>query len=263
MKIAPVLVGAAVLAAASMANAEPKKLKGQFLCGTYANGKILKPIKGGRVGKITDTIACALHLADPDEPGHAVHVRTLHAGVEISNVTGTVNDDDSGTKDFEIYLKPNDAFKPCEDFDISVGIFDRGGQFSNTINVQQSCPKPAPIRAELTCVTAYGDGTPVKFPQTKKLKGRIEKTIECSIYAKTVPADSTLTGAVWVKGKSPHKDQLADTAPTGQKMDASLSPDADFEVCSGKFAILGSLVDADGAERWTGKLDVPAQFCPD
>ena len=85
----------------------------------------------------------------------------------------------------------------------------------------------------------------------------------CIVYAKKVPDDVKLTGAVWVKGKTPHEDAMADTAPAGQKMDASLAPDTDFDVCSGKFTVNASLVDADGAERWTGKLDTPAQFCPD
>lgn len=247
--------------AAGGASAGPKKLKAEFLCGIYADGKITKPIKGGKVGKLTDTIACALHLADPQEPGHAVHVRTLHNGTEITNVTGVVNED--GAKDFEIFLKPNEAFKPCEAFEIAVGIFDPGGQYKKSIKVQPTCPKPAPIRAELTCMSEYGDGTPIKFPQTKKLKGRIEKPITCMVYAKKVPDDAKLTGAVWVKGKTPHKDQMADTAPEGQKMDASLDPDTDFESCSGKFTVLASLVDAEGGQRWSGKLDVPAQFCPD
>jgi hypothetical protein len=263
MKPSVALVTSAVVAlSARGASAGPKQLKGEFLCGTYVDGKVKKAITSGKVGKLTDPIACAFHLADAAEPSHAVHVRTAHAGKEIVTFTGIVNED-GDKKDFEIVLKPNDAFKPCEDFEISVGIFDPGGQFSKTIKVQQRCPKPSPINAELTCVTAYGDGTPIRLPPTKKLKGRIEKPIDCIVYARKVPADVKLTGAIWVKDKTRHTDALTDTAPAGQKMDASLQPDSDFEVCSGKFVVLASLVDADGAQRWTGKLDVPAQFCPD
>ncbi len=257
-----VVIGAVVAAGSRDASAGPKKLKAQFLCGIYVDGQIVTPIKG-KVGKVTDTIACAFHLDDPAEPGHSVTVRTLRKNVELSNVTGVVNDDASDSKDFEVYLKPNEAFKPCEDFDITAGIYDPGGQFTKTIKVQQGCPKPAKLKAELSCTTEYGDGTAVKFPKTKKLQGRLEKTIDCMVYAKKVPDDVKLTGSVWVDGKSPHAGDMEDTAPAGQKLDAQLEPDTDFDSCSGKFIVHASLSDADGAERWTGKLTIPAQFCPD
>ena len=245
--------------APAIASADPKKLKAEFLCGIYVDGKITKPIAGGKVGKITDPIACALHLTDPDEPGHAVHVRTVRGNDEMSNETGSVNDDNK-TKDFEIQLKPGVAFKPCQDFDIVAGIYDPGGRYTKTIKVVQGCPKPKPIKADLSCMTEAGDGTPLEFPKLKKLKGRLEKTMSCVIYTKS---DAKLAGRVWVKGKAPHSADLYDTPPEGQKGELSLEPGTDFDVCSVKFQILGSLVDADGAERWTGNITIPAQFCPD
>src|SRR4051812_2884794 len=261
MRIGVAIIGLA--AAAGSASADQKKLKGEFLCGTYADGKILTVLGKGKVPKITDTVACAFHLADPDEPGHPLHVRTFHAGKEIFVAEGMVNDSEAKSKDFEVYLKPNEAFKPCEDFDITIGISDQGGQYAKTIKVQQSCPKPPPLKAELTCATEYGDGTRITFPKTKKLGGRLEKPIECMLYSKNAPAGVTLTGSALGEGQAPAKDQLADTPGGGQKMDASLEPDTDFEACSYKFSIQASITDADGAERWTGKLDIPAQFCPD
>jgi hypothetical protein len=263
MRFSVAFIGVTAVAGGASADPNPKKLKGEFLCGTYTDGKIVTVLKGGKVNKITDTVACVFHFADPEEPGHSVHLRTLHAGKEIKVVDGTANVEGESSKDFEVYLKPNEAFKPCEDFDIQVGIFDPGGQFEKTIKVQQSCPKPPPLKAELTCQSEYGDGTQVKFPKTKKLGGRLEKPIECMLYSKNAPAGVALNGAVWVKGKPPHKDLMAETPGGGQKMDASLEPDTDFSVCSTKFSIQASLTDADGAERWTGKLDIPAQLCPD
>lgn len=68
---------------------------------------------------------------------------------------------------FEIILKPDAAdsqgeiaFKPCEDFDIVASISDDlGVHFKKTIKVQQSCPKPTPIAAMLTCSYEGQDGT--------------------------------------------------------------------------------------------------------
>jgi hypothetical protein len=245
----------------------PKKLKAEFLCGVFANGKVTKPITGKKLGKITDPIACALHLANPDEPGHSVHVRTVRGGKEMSNVTGVVNEDGS-TKDFEIHLKPgvkNEngeiAWKPCEDFDIEVGIFDPGGQYKKTIKVVQGCPKPKPVKGKLVCYYQTDDGTQFTFPGngTKK-KPRMEKDLQCSIGLPDLdnPGDGW-KGSLAIKGKSAH---VVEVHPMEAGAGADFAfPSAEFGACA-NFTVIGSITDPDGNERFSGKLAIQ-QNCPD
>jgi hypothetical protein len=259
------VAGVAAWTTGARAEPQPKKLKAEFLCGIYADGKIKKPITGAKVGKITDAIACALHLADPDEPGHAVHVRTLRGGKEVSNVTGTVHDDGS-SKDLEIYLKPSVknesgeiAWKPCEDFEIEAAIMDPGGQFKKTIKVVQGCPKPKPVKGKLACFYQTSDGTQYTWPGNgAKKKPRLEGDLMCGVTSKSDEL-ADMKGSFEIKGKGTPK--LGD----GHPMEDGSGVDVTFEASNygpcASFTVIAKVIDKDGAERFSNTLAI-AQNCP-
>lgn len=250
-----------------------KKIKAQFLCGTYVDGKIKQPITGGRVAKITDPIACAIHVADPDEPSHMGNVHTVRHVQPKQVVTSGKTDDfgsqsDEGKKDFNVFLKPSVAdengevaFKPCEDFDI-VGTVadDLGVYFTKTIKVQQSCPKPKPIKAKLGCYYQTEDGTTFVWPGNgAKAKPRLEGVVTCVIEMPDLDNVSGWTGKLAVKGQHVH-DVEVHSMEYGSGADQQFSSE-EHGVCS-NFTVVGSIADPDGNERFAGKLDIK-QDCPD
>lgn len=145
---------------------KPKKIDAAFLCGTFVDGAIKKPITGGKVEKLTVPIACAIHVNDPNEPSHMGNVHTVRKPAKAKPIKNQGKTDDFGgqsdadKKDFAVILAPGTAdengeiaFQPCEDFDIEASISDDlGTYFTKTIRVQQSCPKPKPVTATLSCV---------------------------------------------------------------------------------------------------------------
>lgn len=271
-----------VVLAAGTVQAAPKKLKAAFLCGTFVDGKIKQPLTGGKVAKLTDPIACAIHVPDPAEPSHMGHVHTVRrpAGGKPIVATGKTEDfgSQSEAKDFEVVLAPNApdasgdvAWKPCEDFDIVASISDDlGTYFSKTIKVQQKCPKPAPVAAALTCSYEAQDGTLFRWPGTgDKVKPRLsapEHTLSCSITvkAKATPRDGLpLVGHFAIGKGADHPGEASEGPPDGDlRADAGFSGEAgDFQECE-TFTIQASLVDATGATRWTGKRTI-TQTCGD
>jgi hypothetical protein len=237
------------------ADAKPK-MKGELTCGSY--GKFLGT---GKAGKLSEQVTCTLQIADPN--GYDVHLKTVRAGKVIKEIDGHIHGEGSD-KPFQAILEPKVAFKPCEDFQIVVWIDTPEAEYKKTIDVVQGCPKPKPIKADFTCSTTAGDGKLLEFPKVKKLRGRLEQSIDCTIHSTQVPGGVELTASIGVKGKTTKTGGFFDNAATKNwSFGASLEQGTDYDSCALKFTVLGSLVDADGNERWTGKLVIPDQYCPD
>ena len=264
------------ITAAAQKRPPPKPVKAQFLCGTFVDGKIKQPITGGRVQKLTDPIACAIHMDDPKEPAHMGNVHTVRyvkGAKKPVTSSGSTNDFGPGSEkqDFEVEMKPssNDLngdlwWKPCEDFDIVATISDDlGVYFTKTIKVQQSCPAPKPIVAALTCTYEADDGTLFRWPGNgAKLRPRLETyshELACQVGSKgALPTDSTFTGAVAVKGKT---TRTSGTRPTPDKGWAAEVSFDDLDSCA-DITLNGTLTDANGVTRWSGSLKI-TQDCPD
>ncbi|MBL0215774.1 MAG: hypothetical protein IPQ07_18075 [Myxococcales bacterium] len=252
-----------------------KPIKAEFLCGTYVGGTIKEAITGGKRGKLTDPVVCAIHVADPNEPSHMGNIHTVRYAVDPATgkkskvVTSGKTDDFGGQseadkKDFTLILTPNanDAngevpWKPCEDFDLVATVSDDlGVYFTKTIKVVQACPKPAPIKARLSCNYEAQDGTMIKWPGNgDKLKARLSsgKGIDCNVVVpKDPPSGVTLTASGKIKGKKakPVTEVAGPMPPSGIGAGLSFYPAEDtFSECE-NFAIEFALTDQDGAVRW-------------
>ncbi len=251
---------------------KPKPIKAQFLCGTFVGGAIKEPITGGKRGKLTDPIACALHIDNPKEPSHMATIRTIRypANAKKVSTSGSTEDIDHD-KDLELVMKSGVAdgngevlFNPCEDFDIVAKVSDDlGVYFEKTIKVQPVCPKPKPIAAAISCVYEAQDGTVFKWPGNgAKVKPRLSSSndLACQIGGKVSLGNEALTGSLAVKGK-PAK--TAGTRPLPDKSwaaELAFSP-GDFDECD-TITLVGSLTDASNATRWSGSLKI-IQSCPD
>ena len=263
-----------VAAAVTPASAGPKPIKAEFLCGTFVDKKIKEPLASGKHAKITDPIACAIHMSDPNEPSHMGNVHTVRypAGAKKVVTTGKTDDfgaqSDDDKKDFEYVMQPGaDTFQPCENFDIVGSISDDlGTYFTKTIKITQTCPKPKPIAATITCYYEAQDGTPMHWPGNgEKQKPRFsapDHELDCKIVAKTVPKGVELTGSLKINGKG-NTEPAHEEPPAGWTVvdGAFKASDGDFEECQ-NFTITGTLVDADGATRWTGTRKI-IQTCDD
>lgn len=132
-----------------------------MLCGTMSASNEAKPLSG-KTGKLTDNVACAIHMSDPKEEPKMGTFKTVRHTVDPSSgkkkdVVGTSFTSDFGPgsehTDLELVMPSGTpmsdqsiAFKPCEDFDIIGTISDdRGVYFTKKIKVQQTCPKPAAL----------------------------------------------------------------------------------------------------------------------
>lgn len=263
-----------VAAAATQVSAGPKPVKAQFLCGTFVDGKIKQPLASGKHGKITDPIACAIHVDDPKEPSHMGNVHTVRYPAGGKKVVTTGKTDDFGSesaddkKDFEYVMQPGaDTFQPCESFDIVASISDDlGTYFTRTIKITQTCPKPKPIAAAITCYYEAQDGTPIHWPGNgDKLEPRLsapDHELSCKIVAKKVPDGVSLSGSLAIKGKGHSEPAHAEPPDGATVVDGTFKgADGDFDECE-TFTISGSLVDGDGATRWTGTRKI-VQSCPD
>jgi len=272
------------LLAAGTGHAAPKakKIDAAFLCGTFVDGAIKKPITGGKVEKLTVPIACAIHVKDPNEPSHMGHVHTVRkpaGGKPIKNI-GKTDDfggqSDPGKTDFAVVLAPGTAdengeiaFQPCEDFDIVASISDDlGTYFTKTIRVQQSCPKPKPVSATLSCVYTAQDGTLIRWPGNgDKEKPRLsapDHELDCSILvkAKAAPRDGLPLVGHFAIGKGKDRPgEASELPPDGDLRAEAAFTAGDYQECE-TFTIQGSLVDATGATRWTGKHTI-TQTCGD
>jgi len=270
-----VVLGLAVMAVPALADKKkPKPIKAQFLCGTYVGGAIKEPISGGKRAKLTDPIACALHVDDPNEPSHMATIRTVRYPAKAKKVLASGKTEDiDNTKDLELVMTPGVAdaggevlFKPCEDFDIVAKVSDDlGVYFEKTIRVQQTCPKPKAIVAAITCSHEAQDGTLFRWPGNGvKIKPRLspDHDLACQIGGKANLGNETLTASLAVKGK-PAKTAQPQSLQ-GNSWAAALTLSAgygDFDECE-TLTLVGSLADASGATRWTGSLKI-VQDCPD
>ena len=226
MKLFTVAAVAGVALACPRAQAgKAHPIKAEFLCGTYVGGKIADVITGGKHAKITDPIACAMHVPDGNEPSHMGNVHTVRYPSGGKKVVTSGKTDDFGSqsddnkKDFEVVMQPTAAdgngdiaFQPCEDFDIVATISDDlGTYFTKTIKVQQTCPKPRPIAATVKCTQADPDGKkPVVFGATAKERWP-EATIECEVRSKdprlTDPSTKLVAKSVWTDFEADGKPQ--------------------------------------------------------
>ncbi len=266
-----VFLGLAVMAAPALADKKPKPIKAQFLCGTFVGGAIKEPITGGKRAKLTDPIACALHVDNPKEPSHMATIRTIRYPANKKAPTSGKTEDIDSSKDLELVMKPGVTdgngevlFNSCEDFDIVAKVSDDlGVYFEKTIKVQQTCPKPKPIVAAISCVYQAQDGTLFKWPGNGvKVKPRLssDHDLACQIGGKVSLGGETLTGSIAVKGK-PKTAKTRPLPDNSWAAELSFSSAGDFDECE-TITLAGSLADSSGANRWTGSLKI-AQSCPD
>jgi hypothetical protein len=277
-----VLIAAAFSAIAAPARADKKvkPVKAQFLCGTYVDGKIKAPVGSGKRAKLTDPIACAIHMDDPAE-SHMGNVHTVRYTTDAQTkkqlkitTTGKTTDFGAGStpRDFELVMKPNVSdengevlYRSCEDFDIVATISDDlGVYFTKTLKVQQNCPKPPAIKAGFECSWENRDGKRFDYPGNgAKLQPRIEQgTVYCGIDG-TGYLQETLNATVTLKGKKTSKTVEAQDEPGAKRWKAliELKGGDEVEACS-ITTLEGSLKDDDGNVRWSGSLKIP-QNCPD
>ena len=78
MKVCTVAVFAvATLTELRAEAAPPHPIKAEFLCGTYVDGKIKDVVTSGKRPKLSDPIACAIHVPDTNEPSHMGNIHTV------------------------------------------------------------------------------------------------------------------------------------------------------------------------------------------
>lgn len=278
MRISLLAFCAAALAASPARADKVKPMKAQFLCGTFVDGKIKQPITGGKVGKMTDPIACAIHADDPKEPSHMGHVHTVRHGKPEVTTSGKTDDFGPGTEkpDFEIVMKPDVpdenkeiAFAACEDFDIVATVSDDlGVYFKKTIKVQQSCPKPPPpkpIAATLSCFYEAEDGTGYRWPGNGvKAKPRLSsaRELDCSIAnPKDLPDGTTLKGTLTIKQTKVTKvTEAGPRPPSGWSTEFAFGM-GEFNECE-TLDLAASLEDQNKVKRWSGTLKI-VQRCDD
>ena len=255
--------------------APPHPIKAEFLCGTYVDGKIKDVVTSGKRPKLSDPIACAIHVPDTNEPSHMGNIHTVRhpSGGKAIATSGKTSDfgsqSDDDKKDFEIVMQPAIAdqngdvlFQPCEDFDIVATISDDlGVYFTRTLKIEQTCPKPKPIAVSVKCTQADPDGKkPVVFGATPKERWP-EATIECELRSKdprlTESTTNLIARSVWTDFEADgHPQRTADTAGSIQQMPevpafqaVYLDPKAWF-ACS-PVDITLKLVDGAGATVFT------------
>ena len=193
--VRPLLVG---LFLSTSAVAAPRKIKAEMLCGSYRDGAIKAPITGKTV-KLTDPVACAIHMADPKEDAHMGTVKTIRHTVDAAtgkrkDVPGSsfTTDFGPGTEraDFQLVMPPSKAmedgqiaFQPCEDFDIVGSISDDlGVYYTKTIKVVQACPSPPKLKGTLACTYGLASGKSVALKAGERPPG--VQTVSCTLRSK-------------------------------------------------------------------------------
>ena len=196
------------LALATPALAAPKKIKAEMLCGTMSAAKEVKPLSG-KTGKLTDNVACAIHMSDPKEEPHMGTLKTVRHTIDAA--TGKRKDvpGASFTTDFgpgsdranlELVMESGtDAFKPCEDFDIIGTISDDlGVYFTKTIKVVQTCPKPAALKASVSCDFEPKTGKHVVISTRKAERPYPLESVNCVLTT----TDTRLSAGATVRGEA-------------------------------------------------------------
>ena len=167
-----------VVVTASSAHAG-NKVKAELLCGTYVDGAVKDMVPSSKKPRLTDPVACALHMADDNS--FMANIHTVRYAVDPASgkkskiVTSGLTNDIDKDKDLELVMKPATAddngeilFQPCEDFDVVASISDdRGVYFTKTFHVAQACPKPKPLKAQVFCY-ATNDDNRIDFPDKQK-----------------------------------------------------------------------------------------------
>ena len=239
---------------ASPAGAGKPKVKAQFLCGVMAGGKITDPLPDSKKPKITDPVACSLHVDDAGgEDGTLTVIKTVRtvidpasgkkSKVDGANITGSVEKGPDGAyKDTDALLKPNVAdangqiaFRSCEDFDVSAVIGDAGGTFfTKTVHIAQTCPKPKAMKATVSCIAHRDDGSTYQLPSKDKRRLTNLSSITCLVVAKDdrLAAPGTKFAGTM---HSPPSDPSSKTARVSDERIA-LAPVAEGETYSAEVA---------------------------
>jgi hypothetical protein len=173
-----------------------KKVKAEVLCGVYVDGAIKDIVPSGKKPKLSDPVACALHLTVDNSDTYMGNIHTVRYTTDDKGKKKKVETSGATTnvefgKDVELVMKPAAAdengevlFQPCEDFDIVARVFDdRGLYFSKTIHVAQSCPKPKPMKATATCFATKEEGDRIDIPD-KKAPSLEGFTVQCAVSSK-------------------------------------------------------------------------------
>ena len=281
-------VGSLVVSAASFATparAAPgaHPVKAELACGVVGpEGFVRNALSGGNAGKVTGTIQCTIHVADPKEPSHMGHIHTVRhlAGGKKVTTNGTTDDfgadSDPAKKDFQVTLEPGAkdagagadvAFVPCEDFDIVATISDDlGVYFTKKITVTQSCPKPKPVAAVAACEYTLKDGKPIAItPKTAERPSNLD-AITCTVKTKDGRVGSNQLGVaaharwdVWKDDGTKTtgaQDQVGQAIPSADGKNFAIGVTFDtkgFPNCQDVELEL-SLRDDDGAIVFTKKL---------
>ena len=173
-----VIIATAIAAIATPAYAG-NKVKAEFLCGTFVDGEVKDMVPSSKKPRLTDPVACALHIEDDNS--FMANVHTVRYAVDAASgkktkvVTQGPTQDIEKDKDLELVMKPGEAdergevlFKSCEDFDVVASISDdRGTYFNKTFHVAQSCPKPKAMKAKIYCTADKEDAERIDLPSKK------------------------------------------------------------------------------------------------
>lgn len=160
----------ALVGGSQVALAAPPKV--EFLCGVFSGGKISAVLPDAKNPKITEPVACAVHLADVGATSYTATVTSTrhmvnpangdHADGEFTAATGTISHKSGDGDDLEVVMTPGKAnddgevvIDTCENFDLTATVANgKTVVFTKTIKIVQSCPaaktaaKPAPKPAK-------------------------------------------------------------------------------------------------------------------
>ena len=269
------------VAATSHAAHAGRKVKAEVLCGTYVDGQVTGVVPGPKHAKLTDPVACALHLVGVGDDTYMANIHTVRYVVDPATgkkskveTSGSTNDVGE-SKDLEFVMTPSAAdangeidFAPCEDFDVVASVFDdRAAYFKKTIHVAQTCPKPKPMKLETRC-TAY-QGQDEKFDLPDKQKRSLDGL---SILCLVTSHDPRFSGSLKLSGQLVYDAPRADDGdphhqsepqagtytetPDDDIMTVSFPTD-DIPVClPGSFDIKLTVDDADGAHLGAKSISV-------
>lgn len=157
------LIGVGAAAGPAAAGPRPKV---DFLCGVYVDGEITDVVPSPKRPRLTQPVACVLHLRNPSKAGAAPYQANIatrrHLRAPNGDATDLFTDGVFGAvahapgadaSDLELVMIPgqeNDngevLFATCEDFDIIGRLTDDGGAvvWEQTLPVAQGCPQLDP-----------------------------------------------------------------------------------------------------------------------
>ena len=163
--VAAALIGVGATARPAVAGAKPKV---DLLCGVYVDGDITDVVPSARRPRLTQPVACVLHLRKPGRATYQANLATRrHLRAPNGDATDVFTDGvfaqvahpaGGDATDLELVMVPgqeNDngevLFATCEDFDIVGRLTDDAGAvvWEQTLKVVQGCPRLEPPPAPL------------------------------------------------------------------------------------------------------------------